>query len=106
MLSLLTLFYLHFIADFPLQGEFLANFKGKNDYILFSHCVIWSGSISIGLFILGLFAPWKLVMLLVGHFIIDRWKARKIDKTFSLTKDLYIDQFLHLIQIVICWYKF
>jgi len=54
-----TLFFLialHFIADFPLQGEFLANMKGKFDYLLFSHAFMWSGVISAGLIYFSLFA--------------------------------------------------
>ena len=100
--SLLFLVWLHMVGDYPLQGDFIAQVKGKNDYILFCHAVIWTGCITIGLVIIGLFAWWKFAMLLVGHFIIDRWKARKHDKTNALTRDLYIDQSLHLIQLVLC----
>ena len=96
------LVWLHMMGDYPLQGEFLAQVKGKNDYILFCHSVIWTGCIAFGLFLLGLFAWWKAAMLLIGHFIIDRWKARKQDKSHSLKRDLWIDQGLHLFQLLIC----
>ena len=102
LIKILFLVYLHFIADFVFQNDFQANFKGTNDYILFVHSFIWAGTISLGLSFLGVFALWKFLMLLVGHFIIDRWKARKKDKTYSLTKDLWIDQGLHVAQIGIC----
>lgn len=98
----LVLTWIHYVADFPLQGEFLANFKGKYDYLLFSHAVIWSGSMSLGLAYFGIFTYWKLAMLLIGHFLIDRWKSRKKDKTNALTNDLWKDQYLHFIQIFIC----
>ncbi len=98
--KVLLIYFLNLVGDYPLQGEFLANIKGKSDYLLFVHCVIWTGTICIGLYLLGIFALWKVVFLLVGHFIIDRWKARKINKEKSLTRDLYIDQILHLIQIL------
>jgi len=100
--ALFFLIALHFIADFPLQGEFLANMKGKFDYLLFAHAFMWSGVISAGLIYFGLFAWWKVAMLLIGHFFIDRWKARKDDKTFALTRDLWIDQSLHMGQLLIC----
>jgi hypothetical protein len=90
------------LGDYPLQGEFLANFKGKYDYLLFCHVVIWTGCICVGLWFLGLLLWWKVVMLLVGHFLIDRRKARKTDKTNALTKDLWIDQLLHLAQLISC----
>lgn len=97
-----VLLWLHFIGDYPLQGDFIANMKGKNDFILFCHVAIWTGYISIGLAWFCLFAWWKVAMLLIGHFVIDRWKARKEDKTYALTRDLWIDQALHFVQLLIC----
>jgi Protein of unknown function (DUF3307) len=91
----------HYIGDYPLQGDFLANFKGKLDYVLFCHALIWTGCVCAVLGYFGVFAWWKAVFLLIGHFAIDRWKARKTDKTHSLTKDLWIDQALHLGQIAL-----
>lgn len=102
MLDFLFLFWLHFIGDYPLQPDFLASFKGKYDYILFCHAVIWTGTIAIGLYLTGNFDLWKVAMLFVGHFLIDRWKARKKDKTYSLTRDLWIDQGLHFVQLALC----
>jgi len=91
----------HYIADYPLQGAFLSEMKGKLDYILFCHVIIWTGCVCAVLGYFGIFAWWKVAFLSVGHFIIDRWKARKSDKINALKKDLWIDQFLHFIQIVI-----
>lgn len=91
----------HFVADFPLQGDFVANFKGKNDYILFCHAIIWTGCVCAVLGFFGIFAWWKVAFLLVGHFFIDRWKARKEDKTYALTHDLWKDQAMHFAQVVL-----
>ena len=104
-LKICFLIWLHMIGDYPLQGDFLAQVKGKNDYILFCHSVIWTGCITVGLLLLGLFTWWKASMLLAGHFVIDRWKARKQDKSHSLTCDLWIDQGLHFLQLLICLIK-
>ena len=90
---------IHCIADFPLQGDFIANMKGKNNYILFVHSVIWAGLISIGLNYFGLLSQWNFMFLLFGHYYIDKWKTRKEDKTYALTYDLYKDQALHFLQI-------
>ncbi len=90
------------LGDYPLQNDFLAKLKGKYDYLLFCHCMIWTGIVGMGLCYLNIFAWWKIGMLLIGHFFIDRWKARKEDKTHALTKDLYIDQGLHFIQLLLC----
>lgn len=104
-MDLLFLIWLHYIGDYPLQGDFLANFKGKYDYILLCHSIIWAGTICLGLYILGMLTLNKLVFLLVGHFWIDRWKSRKEDKSKALTRDLWIDQLLHIGQILLVYYK-
>lgn len=101
-LACFFLVWMHTIADFPLQSDFLAQMKGKNDYLLFCHCVIWTGFIALILITFGLFAWWKIAVLLIGHFFIDRWKVRKPDKTYALTRDLYIDQGLHFLQLLLC----
>ena len=104
MLFIIFMFMvLHCVADYPLQGDFLANFKGKNNFVLFVHSVIWAGIVSLGFIYIGKNIEVIFPVLLVGHFFIDRWKSRKLDKTNTLTKDLYIDQFLHAIQIAVCF---
>lgn len=94
---LFFLIFLHYLGDFPFQGQFLAENKGKNDYLLFAHAFIWAGTISAGLLYFGLFSVWKCIFLLVGHFVIDRWKARL---PVSGQRELLIDQTLHLVQIL------
>ena len=100
---LMLVIFAHYLADYPLQGDFLGTMKGKYDYLLFCHCVIWTGCVSISLAYFGLYATWKLLFLFIGHFIIDRWKARHPSaKEIGLTKLLWIDQLLHFVQILIC----
>lgn len=104
MKELLILYVSNLILDYPLQGSFLAEFKSKNNYILFVHCAIWAFGLSVVLMPLGLFAWWKVVMLLVGHIAIDYWKCRGLYKKWNI-KDwtsLYIDQSLHVVQVMLC----
>jgi hypothetical protein len=104
MKELLILYVANLILDYPLQGTFLAEFKSKNNYILFVHCAIWAFGLSVLLMPLGLFAWWKVVMLLVGHIAIDYWKCRGLYKKWNI-KDwtsLYIDQSLHVAQVLLC----
>lgn len=104
MKELLILYVANLILDYPLQGSFLAEFKSKNNYILFVHCAIWAFGLSVVLMPLGLFAWWKVAMLLFGHLAIDYWKCRGLYKKWNI-KDwtsLYIDQFLHVIQVLLC----
>ena len=98
---ILFLLTLHYIADYPLQGDFLGTMKGKYDYLLFVHCFIWAGVVGFGLYLIGTLVLWKYLFLFIGHFVIDRWKCRQEDKTHALTKHLWIDQGLHAVQILV-----
>ena len=102
--KLLILYVANLILDFPLQGDFLATYKSKNNYVLFVHSMIWAGGLCIAMMLIGLFAWWKLPMLLIGHMLIDAWKCRGWYKKLNI-KDwhsLYIDQALHAAQIALC----
>ena len=104
MINFIILYFANLVLDYPLQGTFLAEYKQKNNYILFVHCAIWALGISIVLLPLGLFAWWKVVMLLVGHYLIDYWKCRGLYKRWNIKdwNSLYIDQALHVIQVLLC----
>lgn len=71
-----ALYWANLVLDYPWQSNFEAANKGKSWYVMWVHCSIWSGGLAIGLALLGKFAVWKLVFLLVGHFLMDSWKAR------------------------------
>lgn len=120
MVTFLFLYFINLVLDYPLQCSFLAEYKSKSDYVLFVHCAIWGLGIWFALMPFGLFAWWKLIMLVGGHFIIDRWKCREHYKLWPKKKNtdgngiiakvpvisdwmsLYIDQTLHVIQIILC----
>lgn len=105
LFSFLVLYFCNLVLDYPLQGTFLAEWKSKNNYLLFVHSAIWALGLSIVLVPLGLFAWWKVIMLLVGHFFIDIWKCRGYYKKFPKCADmtsLYIDQALHVVQLLLC----
>lgn len=125
MMNFIILYFANLILDYPLQDSFIKEWKQKNNYILFVHCAIWGLGISIITFYLGLFAWWKVIMLVLGHYIIDYWKCRRIYKRWPLKSipgqdyddvyvgenrvpiisdimSLYIDQFLHILQIIFC----
>jgi len=97
MENILWVILIHYIADYPLQGEFLALTKGKNWYSLFAHSIIYSLCMCLCFKIIGVFAIWKLLVLLISHIVIDYKKANAKNKEKALTTYLYIDQSLHLI---------
>lgn len=47
MFTFIILYFLNLVLDYPLQGTFLAEYKCKNNYILFVHCAIWALGIYI-----------------------------------------------------------
>ena len=120
MIKLMILLFCGFVLDYPLQDEFMKKYKCQNNFVLFLHCCIWSFGLGIALLYLGLFAWWKVGMLLVGHFLMDYWKCRSLYKKWPLktvkgawgteTKEpkisdwgsYYIDQAFHIIQIGLC----
>jgi hypothetical protein len=100
--NLIFLLTIHCLADYPLQGDFLANMKGKNKFLLIIHCFIWAGMIYGAANFLGITQnPSWFVFLFMGHYLIDLWKCNRTDKTKALTTDLYIDQAGHLFQIIV-----
>ncbi|MGV4321213.1 DUF3307 domain-containing protein [Bacillus mojavensis] len=101
----LILLFAHLLADYPLQGDFLATMKGKNVIALLTHAGIWTGTICTALWLMGL--PVTLIdvaWLFVVHAVADYMKAKPIGfykKLNPLGSGLLIDQGIHILQIVI-----
>lgn len=103
MIEMIFIFLgLHAIADYPLQGDFLATFKGKNWIAMTAHCLVWSVIIYGGLMYFNLNTTWEIPFLFFGHMAIDKWKCNRSGSGKELTTDLIIDQSAHFIQIGIC----
>ncbi|MER2008610.1 MAG: DUF3307 domain-containing protein [Psychrobacillus sp.] len=101
----LLLMFAHLVADYPLQGDFLANTKGKNMISLVSHAGIWTGCICIMSWAIGLpITPLDVLWLFATHAIADYMKAKPVGfykKLNPLGKGLLIDQLFHVLQIVV-----
>lgn len=102
MEKIYTFLFLHALADYPLQGDFLAKFKGTNTIAMTAHCLIWAGMIWIGLLFYGIDVVWHFPFLFFGHMAIDYWKCSRAGNGKELTTDLLIDQWLHFVQILVC----
>jgi hypothetical protein len=101
-MNFLILYFANLVLDYPLQGEFLATFKTKNNYILWVHSAIWGIGIALALNYLGLFAWWKVAFLVGGHIVIDYWKCRGCYKKYMGDwAALYVDQALHVVQLIL-----
>lgn len=101
----LALIFSHLLADYPLQGDFLATTKGKNMISLVSHAGIWTGCISVASILLGFPINLFDVTWLFGvHAIADYMKAKPkwfYKKLNPLGWGLFIDQMIHVLQIII-----
>lgn len=104
-MTFLVLVFAHLLADYPLQGDFLANMKGKNHIVLVSHAGIWTGTILVAVHLLGFdVTMFDVVTLFVVHAIADYLKAKPIGiykKLDSLKGGLLLDQSIHLLQLLI-----
>ena len=94
--NILWILLAHYVADYPLQGDFLAQTKGKYWYSLFVHSIIYSLVVALTLKLLGVFAIWKVAVLILSHLVIDYKKSNAVNKEKALTSYLYIDQSLHI----------
>jgi len=102
------LLFAHCLADFPLQGSWLAEMKGKEPLFLFAHVTIWTGFILLALQFLGISVfMWKLLFLLLGHYIADFTKCKIMNNNtlfdFEIRRLVYADQLFHLFQLLIVY---
>lgn len=104
-MSFLTLFFAHLLADYPLQGTFLATMKGKNMIVLLSHAGIWTGTILTAAYLIGYdITLLDVASLFIVHAIADYMKAKPLGfykKLDNLKGGLLIDQSIHIIQILV-----
>jgi len=102
MHNFLWLVMAHFIGDWALQGDWIAQNKGKYPIVMFAHSMIWASCICIALGYIGKLGPIDLFFLVLFHYLIDIWKCRT-SKTFD-SWHLYVDQFLHICQLVVVYF--
>ena len=103
--NLAWLIFAHLLADYPLQGSFLANEKGKNPILLVSHAAIWTGVIVYAAHALGMgVAPRMVAFLFLVHATADALKAKRIlwyKRMDPLRAGLLVDQLIHVAQILV-----
>ena len=101
-MKFLALYFFNLLLDYPLQDEFTKQNKHKYNYVLFVHSAIWGLGLCFVLQHLSMLKTWHIPMLVCGHFVIDYWKCHRLYK-FSDKTALYIDQVLHVFQIILCF---
>lgn len=99
-IQIIFLIFLHHVADVWGQPSWLIENKKKYTWALYEHVVIWTGVISLGLYMFNNLFVWKILFLFIGHFAIDFFFYRIMPKDKSYHWVL-LDQLLHYIQIII-----
>ncbi len=102
-MNFMWLLFGHFIGDIALQSSWQADNKGEYWYVMLSHVMIWTACICIALEYIGILTLWKILFLIVGHWISDFIKTRqaKIPENWWM---IYPDQAWHGVQLFLVWY--
>lgn len=99
----LALVFGHLLADYPLQGEFLATDKAKHVLSLLSHTFIQGGTISVVAAFFHHLTPWTFWWIFGSHTAMDALKSYWLNKRWpqeALRRNLWIDQAVHVLALV------
>ncbi|UEL47576.1 DUF3307 domain-containing protein [Terrisporobacter hibernicus] len=69
--KIIILVMCHLIGDYVLQNDFIASTKGSNRYHMLVHSILYCIPFSV---VFGI--DIRLLIMFIGHFIIDTSKAR------------------------------
>ena len=100
MLFIYVVLFSHALADYPLQGNFLAQGKNESKYLLLMHCLIYTGVVVSTLAVVfGFFSHTFVLVLFVSHVLTDYAKTKK--------KITFIqDQIIHILVLLILGFLF
>lgn len=97
---LLKLLIAHSLGDYFLQTDYLATNKGKDNYILCIHSILYTFAIGL-IFGNGISQLWYWIILLT-HILIDYVKARGITPKIMGGKNaLILDQVIHYLILIL-----
>ena len=103
-MSKMLLFVLmaHMTGDYLFQSDYLARNKGKDNYILLAHSVLYTVGVMIVAYIMGIeLNSIGLLILSIVHFPIDYIKARGITPKYIGDKNsLILDQCIHYLTLI------
>lgn len=93
MITFYKIILAHLLGDYVLQIDFIAKTKGKNMYHLIVHCFLYSIP-----FVFAFGFDYRVVLLLISHFVADIMKARY--KKISYTTDQLLHYAIALVYLV------
>jgi len=115
--QIIILIFIHWVADFLLQTQSMAMNKSKNNRWLLAHVTVYSASwFVVGMFMFDLL-PVVLftVSTFICHFITDYMTSRWTSSLYKQGKFygfpgffsvIGFDQFLHYLQLILCYEYF
>jgi len=98
--TVITIFWIHFVADFVLQSQWMGVNKSKNSWILGLHCLIYS----LPFLYFGIYYA---VINGMMHFIVDFITSRCTSKLYAKKKYHWFfvvigfDQAVHMTLLVV-----
>lgn len=97
---LLKILFAHSLGDYFLQTDYLAMNKGKDNYILCIHSVLYTFGVSL-IFGSEISCLWYWLILLI-HILADYVKARGITPKIMGDKNaLILDQGIHYLTLIL-----
>jgi|SRR5690606_26793414 len=106
---IILLLVIHFIADFVLQSDNMAQNKSKSNYWLTMHVLSYIACFIILLPIMGVSVLYFILINFILHWIIDYVTSRMSSKLYKLNKrhEFFIcigfDQLLHAISLIVSY---
>lgn len=100
---LIVILSAHMFGDYFLQTDYLAMNKGKDNYILLAHCILYGLGIGIVFGIFGFtLTAIDLALISAIHYPVDYLKARGITSKLIGDKNaLILDQVIHYITLLL-----
>lgn len=97
---LLKILFAHSLGDYFLQTDYLAINKGKDNYILCIHAILYTFAVSL-IFGSKINQLWYWLILLT-HILVDYVKARGITPKMMGDKNaLILDQAIHFLTLIL-----
>lgn len=106
--SILLIIWAHWIGDFILQSDYMAQNKSKNNWILLDHVI----SYSIPILLIGFLIPVSIAWIVInafGHFCTDYITSRVTSKLWQ-NKEIHwffvtigADQAIHMTTLLVSY---
>ena len=100
--SLLFVLMAHMMGDYLFQSDYLAMNKGKDNYILLAHSILYTVGVMFVAYIMSIEISLDGLMILSAlHLPIDYIKARGITPKYLGNKNaLILDQLIHYLTLL------